>query len=364
LLTVNPSTRAGVELVGVAPVTLYTTNPLLETGIGLRYGVSDIVAYHAIGPGEGLLINPYKSFDVRLECDSAAPLSADVESLRFNEFDFDLRTSQIEECPVESIVSVRWAGFRVCDSYSAATVEHVKKLCFDGEPSGLTGITSKVVFTVASVDDTATIEGCSELTLNPIEFKKINVSGSVVVPPAYISIYDCDDNLQDNITSLKFGMGLSVSGTTITVQTPTAGDNIEITPGSTCEPYEIGWTGLTVGECTGVKTILVGDGLEVECDGDTATLTANGDCGDGGGATLIGTGDEDGEAEDGTSWDRSSGVGVQVWTQTRTVYDEGGDKKLYGYKQLWTFDKCGKLKSISGETRYEIDEPDDCGGEA
>jgi hypothetical protein len=49
-----------------------------------------------------------------------------------------------------------------------------------------------------------------------------------------------------------------------------------------------------------------------------------------------------------------------LWVQTRSAYFHAGDEKLYGYRQKWSFDACGLLIAVSGETRYEIDVPEDC----
>lgn len=62
-----------------------------------------------------------------------------------------------------------------------------------------------------------------------------------------------------------------------------------------------------------------------------------------------------------TATHTSSGAnGVKVKLHTRSVYNNSGDEKLYGYQREFIFDKEGRLYSISAETRYEIDAPEDC----
>lgn len=59
-----------------------------------------------------------------------------------------------------------------------------------------------------------------------------------------------------------------------------------------------------------------------------------------------------------TSWTFGGTKGVQVTLQTRTYYDHTASTPvLYGFYRTFTFDRNGKLYSISGETRYEIDTP-------
>ena len=59
-----------------------------------------------------------------------------------------------------------------------------------------------------------------------------------------------------------------------------------------------------------------------------------------------------------TSWTFGGTQGVQVTLQTRTYYDHTASTPvLYGYYRTFTFDRNGKLYSISAETRYEIDTP-------
>jgi len=52
--------------------------------------------------------------------------------------------------------------------------------------------------------------------------------------------------------------------------------------------------------------------------------------------------------------------GVQVRLQTRTAYNEVGDKTLYAFYRDCVFDSRGCLKSVSAETRVAVDTPEDC----
>jgi len=50
-----------------------------------------------------------------------------------------------------------------------------------------------------------------------------------------------------------------------------------------------------------------------------------------------------------------SGNGLAIYKVTRTVYNHAGDKKLYEFLRLFTYDDCGRLYSVSAETRVEVD---------
>jgi hypothetical protein len=54
--------------------------------------------------------------------------------------------------------------------------------------------------------------------------------------------------------------------------------------------------------------------------------------------------------------------GVTVRVQTRTAYNDAGDQKLYAFYRDLTFDSRGCLVAATGETRVEIDAPEDCVG--
>ena len=68
--------------------------------------------------------------------------------------------------------------------------------------------------------------------------------------------------------------------------------------------------------------------------------------------------DEDGWARD----DPTEGEdGVKIKVHTRSVYNDLGDEKLYGFWRELTFDRFGRLTNISaGETRYAIETPGAC----
>ncbi len=65
-------------------------------------------------------------------------------------------------------------------------------------------------------------------------------------------------------------------------------------------------------------------------------------------------------AKTGTSnqWTCDGTKGVKFTVQTRTYYDHTASTPvLYGYYRTFTFDRNGRLYSVSAETRYEIDTP-------
>jgi hypothetical protein len=55
-----------------------------------------------------------------------------------------------------------------------------------------------------------------------------------------------------------------------------------------------------------------------------------------------------------SSWTSGGSNGVTVTIQTRTMWS---GTYLYGFYRTFTFDKTGRLYSVSGETRYTIDTP-------
>ena len=58
------------------------------------------------------------------------------------------------------------------------------------------------------------------------------------------------------------------------------------------------------------------------------------------------------------SWTYDGTNGVKVTEQTRTYYDHTATSPvLYGYYRTKTYDKSGRLYSVSAETRYVIDQP-------
>lgn len=67
---------------------------------------------------------------------------------------------------------------------------------------------------------------------------------------------------------------------------------------------------------------------------------------------------EGGETALTDTWTSSpTGNGLALWVVSRVVYNEAGDQKLYKYFRKLTFDKCGRLWSVSGETRVIVDTP-------
>ena len=74
------------------------------------------------------------------------------------------------------------------------------------------------------------------------------------------------------------------------------------------------------------------------------------------------TGDNETAAID--DWDvtdQGENDGVEVKLTTRVVYDDSASTPiLYGFHRTFTYDSMGHLAEISAETRYTIDEPEDC----
>jgi hypothetical protein len=83
---------------------------------------------------------------------------------------------------------------------------------------------------------------------------------------------------------------------------------------------------------------------------------------------AIGASTEGSETASASTWNRASAtsgtdygdIPIELWVQTRTVYNEAGDEKLYAFVRKLTFDAGGRLASVSAETRVEVDIPEEC----
>jgi hypothetical protein len=71
---------------------------------------------------------------------------------------------------------------------------------------------------------------------------------------------------------------------------------------------------------------------------------------------TIGAAAEGNETAEGSSFVvGTGGNGLDFWVVSRIGYFHGGDKKLYMYVRKLTVDETGHVRSISGETRVEVD---------
>jgi hypothetical protein len=61
-----------------------------------------------------------------------------------------------------------------------------------------------------------------------------------------------------------------------------------------------------------------------------------------------------------TSGSNYAGVPLDLWTVSRVVYNDLGDKCLYAYLRKLSFDSLGLLRSVSSESRIVIDAPEAC----
>jgi len=78
--------------------------------------------------------------------------------------------------------------------------------------------------------------------------------------------------------------------------------------------------------------------------------------------TLYNTaeGSETAQTDDWDRNDQGAYDGVVDRRVVRVVYNEAGDKVLYGFYRDYTYDSIGKLAAISAETRFTIDAATDC----
>lgn len=68
-------------------------------------------------------------------------------------------------------------------------------------------------------------------------------------------------------------------------------------------------------------------------------------------------------ADDDSVTDIQEEGGIELYVTTRVVYNEEGDKTLYGFKRMLTFDERGHLKAVTPEIRYTIDAAVPCDDE-
>jgi hypothetical protein len=107
---------------------------------------------------------------------------------------------------------------------------------------------------------------------------------------------------------------------------------------------------------TAMSAAGVGTGDQLEWDATTSTWKlCTKSLNPGASTNTVGSAAEGNEAAEGTTFTVDGTNGLKLYQCTRVGYFHGGDKKLYGYFRLLTFDRFGRLYSVGGETRVEID---------
>lgn len=76
--------------------------------------------------------------------------------------------------------------------------------------------------------------------------------------------------------------------------------------------------------------------------------------------TTLGAAAEGSEAAVTDTWTTDGITGLEVYVICRVVYNHAGDKKLYSYARKLTYDIYGRLYSVGGETRIEVDAAGAC----
>lgn len=71
--------------------------------------------------------------------------------------------------------------------------------------------------------------------------------------------------------------------------------------------------------------------------------------------TTIGSAAEGSEAAETTTWTYDGALGLKLYAFTRVAYFDAGNKILYGYVRLLTFDKYGRLYAAGAESRVSVD---------
>lgn len=70
---------------------------------------------------------------------------------------------------------------------------------------------------------------------------------------------------------------------------------------------------------------------------------------------TLGGSSEGSETASSDTWTAGSANGLDEWYVSRVVYNESGDKVVYAFLRKRTYDKYGRLYSVSGETRVAVD---------
>jgi len=113
------------------------------------------------------------------------------------------------------------------------------------------------------------------------------------------------------------------------------------------------------------NVLVAGNGVTLDVDVNTLVLAAEAEDPDTNIDTL-GPVDESGDPIEGTeperddTWTANGTKGLALWQTVRVVYYELGDEKLYEYRRKLTFDRWGRLYSVSGEKQIEIEAPEPC----
>jgi hypothetical protein len=113
------------------------------------------------------------------------------------------------------------------------------------------------------------------------------------------------------------------------------------------------------------NVLVAGNGVTLDVDVNTLVLAAEAEDPDTDIDTL-GPVDESGDPIEGTepelddTWTANGTKGLALWQTVRVVYYELGDEKLYEYRRKLTFDRWGRLYSVSGEKQIEIEAPEPC----
>jgi hypothetical protein len=75
--------------------------------------------------------------------------------------------------------------------------------------------------------------------------------------------------------------------------------------------------------------------------------------------TTIGAASEGTETASTDTWTAGNvdDKGLAEWYVSRVVYNPSGDMKIYSFLRKRTYDKFGRLYSVSAETRVEVENP-------
>jgi hypothetical protein len=74
--------------------------------------------------------------------------------------------------------------------------------------------------------------------------------------------------------------------------------------------------------------------------------------------STLGGNTEGSEAANTTTWEQGTNA-LDLWVLCRGAYFDAGDQKLYGYARKITIDTLGNIRAVGGETRYEMDVPEE-----
>lgn len=223
-LTVHPITAAFPG--GNPAITLTLNLPVNANGhfVGANIQAGQTVYYETASDGTNLLVDPYKSFDVKYKQTTGTPEVPDCESIRFEKADFKIDAASLAPCADDSLATISWNGFAV-EAYPSVLKCGTKILAFQQDGAiAHDGTQYPIEWDVTN--DTE-VDPC---TGSATTLKRVTVKGSVWVPDA--PVYTADEIWIHEAANEFSHIGPSTTATTETTvhAASVSGGTLIITP--------------------------------------------------------------------------------------------------------------------------------------